>query len=116
MIDQNIQSSSPLSISEIQMIEDTKLSILERHHLRWLAHCLACFKDMAQGLNEGSLPNEENRLKWCLTQPMLAKDESFISVLLDQFSGAANQLESLANELGITPLELTLRDLIQKSL
>ena len=71
---------------------------------------------MAQGLHEGSLPNEDNRLKWCLTQPMLAKDESFISVLLDQFSGAANQLESLANELGITPLELTLRDLIQKSL
>ena len=114
MSDHIIQPSSPLSISEIQSIEATKLSILEKHHLRCLAHCLACFKNMAQGSNEGSLPNEENRLKWCLAQPMLVKDHSFIPVLLDQFSGAANQLESLANELGITPLELTLRDLIQK--
>ena len=114
MIDQNIQASSPLSASEIEMIEDTKLSVLERHHLRVLAHCLACFKDMANGLNEGSLPNKENRLKWCLAQPSLATDQSFIPVLLDQFTGAARQLETVANELGISPLELTLRDLIQK--
>ncbi len=104
--------NSPLNLSDIQRIEDTKLSNIQRHHLRLLAHCLACFKEMSVDCYVGPFPQETHRLQWCLQQPTLTNDKTFIALLLEQFASAARQLEDLATELGVTPLELTLEDLI----
>ena len=113
MIDPILLSESPLSLEDLQKIEDTNLSSLERHHLRLLAHCLACFHSMANGASLGPLPNDQNRLDWCLNQPVLASDKTFIQILLEQFSAAASQLEEIAVKLGVTPLELTLTNLVE---
>ena len=69
-------SDSPLSIDEIKRIESINLSNIDRHHLRLLAHCLACFKEMANGVSIGSLPREQDRLNWLLAQPSLKNDGS----------------------------------------
>ena len=106
-------SHSPLSFEDVERIESTGLSSLERHHLRLLAHCLECFKKMAGGASSGSLPQEQDRLKWCLDQPNLVNDQAFISVLLEQFAAAGSQLEKVATLIEISPLELTLDDLLQ---
>ncbi len=113
MFNEKDLTDSPLSLQELQHIEATNLPNLERHHLRLLAHCLACFKLMSNGLNTGSLPSEDSRLQWCLDQPSLANESAFVSVLLEQFSVAGQQLEYLADISGKSPLELTLEDLIQ---
>ena len=115
MPEETIFSSSPLSIEDLRKIDDTKLAPLDRHYLRLLGHCLACFKIMSDGLISGPLPNEDKRLQWCLDHPMVAKDEEFIGILLEQFSASANHLEQLAHSIGVTPLELTLNDLIEIS-
>ena len=112
MINQNLLSESPLSLEDLQKIEDTNFSPLERHYLRLLAHCLACFQSMAQETSLGPLPSDQNRLDWCLQQPSLARDKNFIHILLEQLSAAASQLEEIACKLGVTPLELTLTDLL----
>ena len=114
MVNQRSFGNSPLSFEDIQRIDATGLPMLDRHHLRLLAHCLSCFKLMANGSSEQTLPKEDVRLKWLLAQPALSNEREFVFVLLDQLAGAALQLERLAKECDISPLELTLEELINQ--
>ena len=104
--------NSPLNNDDINLIGSTNLSLSEKHHLRMLLHCLECFKSMSKGNEEGLIPGKEAWLEWCLKNPVMLKDDEFVQVLFEQFSGAAIQLERLSNVLKIAPLDLTLRDLI----
>ena len=104
--------NSPLSKDDINLIGSSNLSVIEKHHLRMLLHCLECFKSMSQENQEGLIPAKEVWLEWCLKNPSMLKDDEFVQVLFEQFSGAAIQLERLSNGLNVAPLELTLRDLI----
>ena len=104
--------TSPLSIEEIKLIDATGLPMVDRHHLRLLAHCLASFKTMANDASSGPLPEEQDRLEWLMSQPAFTNEIDFVIVLLEQFSLAGNQLERLAATLNISPLELTLEKLI----
>ena len=103
---------SPLTKEDINLIGSTNLSVSEKHHLRMLLHCLECFKSMSQGREGGSIPGKEAWLEWCLKNPKMFKDDEFVQVLFEQFSGAAIQLERLSNALKVAPLHLTLRDLM----
>ena len=67
---------------------------------------------MCQGNEEGLIPGKEVWLEWCLKNPIMFKDDEFVQILFEQFSGAAIQLEKLANALKVAPLDLTLRNLI----
>ena len=104
--------NSPLSKEDIDLIDSTNLSVREKHHLRMLFHCLRCFKSMSPMNKEGLIPGKEVWLEWCLKNPIMFKDDEFVHVLFEQFSGAASQLEKLSYALRVAPLELTLKDLI----
>ena len=104
--------NSPLSKEDINLIAMTNLSVSEKHHLRMLLHCLQCFKSMSNKNQGGLIPLKEQWLDWCLKNPIMLKDDEFVQVIFDQFSGAAIQLERLSNALKVAPLDLTLRDLI----
>ena len=104
--------NSPLSRDDVNLIASTNLSLHEKHHLRMLLHCLECFKSMSKEKEEGLIPGKDAWLEWCLQNPIILKDDEFVHVLFEQFSGAAIQLERLSNALNVAPLDLTLRDLI----
>ena len=104
--------NSPLSKEDINLISLTNLSVSEKHHLRMLAHCLECFKSMSKKSPGGLIPQKEEWLEWCLKNPVMLKDDEFVQVMFEQFSGAAIQLERLSNDLKVAPLDLTLRNLI----
>ena len=104
--------NSPLSKEDIALIALTNLSVTEKHHLRMLAHCLQCFKSMSTNNQSGLLPPKEEWLEWCLKNPIMLKDDEFVQVMFEQFSGAAIQLERLSKDLKVAPLDLTLRNLI----
>ena len=104
--------NSPLSNEDVNTIAMTNLSIREKHHLRMLAHCLQCFKSMRKNNSKGFIPLKEEWLEWCLKNPIMMKDDEFVQVMFEQFSGAAVQLEKLSCELKVAPLDLTLRNLI----
>ena len=105
--------NSPLSSDDINFIATTSLSLREKHHLRMLLHCLECFKSMSKGKEEGLIPGKDVWLEWCLENPIMFKDDDFVQVLFEQFSGAAIQLERVAIALKVAPLDLTLIDLIE---
>ncbi len=107
-------ANSPLGREDINLIGSTNLSVSEKHHLRMLAHCLACFKSMSDGNQKGLIPSKEVWLEWCLNNPRMVEDDEFVQVLFEQFSGAAIQLETLSAVLKVPPLDLTLRDLIDE--
>ena len=104
--------NNPLKKEDINLIGSTNLSVSEKHHLRMLLHCLECFKAMSKVNREGLIPTKEVWLEWCLENPKMFKDDEFVQVLFEQFSGAAIQLERLSNALQVAPLHLTLRDLL----
>ena len=104
--------NSPLPKEDINLIALANLSVIEKHHLRMLLHCLECFKSMRQKNRAGSIPAKEVWLEWCLKNPMMVNDDEFVQVLFEQFAGAAIQLERLSKALKVAPLDLTLRDLI----
>ncbi len=104
--------NNPLSKEDINLIGSTNLSVGEKHHLRMLLHCLECFKSMSKGNEEGLIPEKDVWLEWCLENPVMFKDDEFVQVLFEQFSGAAIQLEKLSNAVKIAPLNLTLKDLL----
>ena len=102
-----------MPLIDLQLIEKTRLSRLDKHYIRLLAHCLGCFKEMAGDSSIGSLPSPDIRSRWLLSQGNDLIDEYFLNVLLEQFVSAANQLDNIADYFDISPLELTLDYLIQ---
>lgn len=116
MTDFQSTTGSPLTGAMVQDIDATLLPALERHHLRLLAHCLASFQQMAAPARTGAIPSISQQRLWCETQPTLREDPQFAELLVHHFQGAARQLEDLAETLGITPLELTLQQLIDQAM
>ena len=108
----NDSQNSPLSKEDINLIGSTNLSAREKHHLRMLAHCLQCFKSMSEDNPKGLIPVKEAWIEWCLKNPIMQKDDEFVQVLFEQFSGAAIQLKRLSTAFKVAPLDLTLRNLI----
>ena len=107
--------SSPLDRPQIERIDATLLPAVDRHLLRLQAHCLATFQQIAMPLKRGPLPTRDRWQDWCDDQPQLASDEEFREQLMMQFTVIASQLEELANQLELTPLELKLNDLINNA-
>ena len=96
----------------IAQIDATLLPKLDRHHVRLLAHCLDSFQTM-DSTAAGVIPDLSSRRRWCGQQPQVAEDPGFLNALLLQLDAAAQQLQSLADDLGKPPLELDLNDLIR---
>ena len=107
--------SSPLDRPQIERIDATLLPAVDRHLLRLQAHCLATFQQIAMPLKQGPLPTRDRWQDWCDDQPQLASDAEFREQLMMQFTVIASQLEELANQLELTPLELKLNDLINNA-
>lgn len=100
-----------LSELDLTELEGTLLPALERHHLRLLAHSLRCLQ---QAADDGEpLPNPQRLLAWAQRQSNLAVDPTFIPVLVEQLGKAALQLEQIAQEQGLPPLELQIADLVR---
>ena len=111
--DLNNLQNSPLTKEDINLIAATNLSLIQKHHLRMLLHCLECFKLMSDESERGLIPAKEIWLEWCLKNPIMFNDDEFLQVVLEQFAGAAVQLNSLSHGLKVAPLDLTLKDLIE---
>ena len=115
MVERPLFGSGPLSRSDAEQIEATLLPNLDRHHLRLLAHCLRSFQVIAKPRTSGPLPNQSSLEQWLLQQPQFTDEPQFRDLLLGQFLSAALQLEGLARAKGLSPLELSIGELITAS-
>jgi hypothetical protein len=104
--------ASPLSTDEVSLLDGTLLPALERHHLRLLAHSLRTLQRVQQDRGDLQIPTATVLERWLLQQPSLQGEPQFVQLLARQLAGAGQQLEQLAHEQGLAPLQLQLDDLI----
>ena len=111
MSDQTNSFSSPLSNEIVKQIEKLNLSIIQKHHIKLLAHCLEIFKEIAK--NDTSFFEEDDLLKeWCEAQSPKFNDNNFNQLLYEQMSSAAKKLNSFSRRINKNFKELDLDDLV----
>ena len=103
--------SSPLSDEVVKNIDQLNLSIIQKHHIRLLAHCLEIFKEISK--EEMSVFEEDELLReWCKKQSQQFNDKNFDLIFYEQMSSAAKKLNSFSQSIEKKIKELDLEDLI----
>jgi len=111
MSNQTNYFSSPLNEEIVHTIDQLNLSVIQKHHVRLLAHCLEIFKEISK--DDGSLFEENVLLKeWCKKQSQRFNDESFNELFYVQMSSAAKKLNDFSLRKGKNFKDLEIEDLI----
>ena len=111
MSNQSNSFSNPLNKKIIQSIDQLNLSIIQKHHVRLLAHCLEIFKELAK--DDMSSCNEDVVLReWCQKQSQEFNDKNFNELFYEQMSSAATKLKNFSATIGKNLKELDIDDLI----
>ena len=111
MSNQSNSFSNPLSDEIISNINQLNLPIIQKHHVRLLAHCLEIFKEISK--NETLTFNEDELLRdWCAKQSQKFNDKNFNELFYQQMSSAAKKLNSFSRAIKKNFKELDLEDLI----
>ena len=98
-----------LNIQTINTIDRMDLPIMQKHHLRILAHCLIILKT---NTSENSSLYDENLLrKWCNNQSQKFNDQNFQDLLYEQLVSTAKKLNNFSQRCGKTLNELEIDDL-----
>ena len=99
-----------LNIQTIQMIDQLQLSIMQKHHLRILAHCLALIKSLSSENNYSFDP--ENLLRdWCNEESRKFNDQKFSDLLYEQLVLTAKKLNNFSQKIGKNITDLDIEDL-----
>jgi hypothetical protein len=100
-----------LSPDDLDWIEGLTLPAREGHQLRLLAHGLRTLQTIA-ARRQGPTPARGAIEAWVLGQPQIAEDPSFVQAFVRELVGLGAQLDRLAKNRSMTPLNLELADLL----
>ena len=91
--------SNPLNIQTIQEIDNLDLSIMQKHHLRILAHCLHILKTI--NANYSFEYQENNPLReWCDKQSKKFDDKKFSDLFYEQLESTSKKLSTFSKKIG----------------
>ena len=103
--------SNPINIEIIQEIDNLDLPMLQKHHVRILAHCLHILKIMTA--DDGSELCEKNSLReWCDNQSKKFDDKKFSNLFYEQLETIAKKLKSFSQKIGKNIEQLEVDDLV----
>ena len=111
MSNQTNSFSSPLNQKVIKNIDQLNLSIIQKHHIRLLAHCLEIFKKIAKD-DMSSFDEDVLLREWCEKQSQKFNDKNFNQLFYEQMSSAAKKLNSFSQTIDKKLKDLNLEDLI----
>ena len=104
-------SSNPLNIQFIKEIESLDLPIIQKHHVRILAHCLQIFKII--DFDNNSVLNDKNSLReWCDNQSRKFEDKNFSDLFYAQLDSTAKKLNIFSQRIGKNIEDLEIDDLV----
>ena len=111
MSNQTNPFSNLLSNAIVKKIDQLNLPIIQKHHIRLLAHCLEIFKEIS--IDEVSLFEENELLReWCDQQSQRFNDEEFKKLFYQQMLSAAKKLNYFSKTINKNFKDLDLEDLI----
>ena len=103
---------SPLDEEAIKNIDQLNLSIIQKHHVRLLAHCLEILKKIALRDENPFFDEDEALREWCEKQSQEFNDKKFNKLFYEQMSSASKKLNSYSKKAGKKFKELDIEDLI----
>ena len=101
--------SNPLNIQTIQEIDNLDLTIMQKHHVRILAHCLQILKII--NVNN-SFENKNPLREWCDNQSKKFDDKKFSDLFYQQLQSTSNKLSTFSQKIGKNIEDLEIDDLV----
>ena len=103
--------SNLLNIETIQEIDNLDLTIMQKHHLRILAHCLQVLKIINLD-NNLEYQNKNPLREWCDNQSKIFDDKKFSDLFYEQLKSTSNKLSTLSKKIGKNIEDLEIDDLV----
>ena len=103
--------SNPLNIEIIQEIDNLDLTIMQKHHLRILAHCLQILKIINLD-NSLKYQNKNPLREWCDNQSKKFDDKKFSDLFYEQLESTSKKLSTFSKKIGKNIEDLEIDDLV----
>ena len=103
--------SNPLNLETIQEIDNLDLPIMQKHHLRILAHCLQILKIINID-NSFEYQNKNSLREWCDNQSKKFDDQRFTDLFYEQLESTSKKLSAFSKKIGKNIEDLDLDDLV----
>ena len=103
--------SNPLNLETIQEIDNLDLSIMQKHHLRILAHCLQILK-IINVENSFEYQNKNPLREWCDNESRKFDDKKFSDLFYEQLESSAKKLNTFSKKIGKNIEDLDIHDLV----
>ncbi len=104
-------SSNPLDIQTIQEIDNLDFTIMQKHHIRILAHCLQILKII--NIDNSFADENKNSLReWCDNQSKKFNDKKFSDLFYHQLESTSIKLSNFSKKIGKNIEDLEIDDLI----
>ena len=104
-------SSKLLNIKIIQEIDKLDLPIMQKHHLRILAHCLQILK-IINVENSFEYQNKNLLREWCDNQSKKFDDKKFSDLFYEQLENTSKKLSTFSKKIGKNIEDLEIDDLV----
>ena len=102
-------SSNLLNIETIQEIENLDLTVMQKHHVRILAHCLQILKIINI---DNTFENKNPLREWCDNQSKKFDDKKFSDLFYEQLETTSKKLSSFSKKIGKSIEDLEIDDLV----
>ena len=104
-------SSNLLNIEIIYAIDNLNLPVMQKHHLRILAHCLQILKII--NLDNSLEYQYKNPLReWCDNQSKKFDDKKFSDLFYEQLESTSKKLSTFSKKIGKNINDLEIDDLV----
>ena len=103
--------SNPLNIETIQEIDNLDLSVMQKHHLRILAHCLQILK-IINADNSFEYQNKNPLREWCDNQSKKFDDKKFSDLFYEQLESTSKKLSTFSKQIGKNIEDIEIYDLV----
>ena len=103
--------SNPLNIQTIKEIDNLDLPMMQKHHVRILAHCLQILKII--NIDNNFEHQNKNLLReWCDNQSKKFDDKKFSDLFYHQLESTSKKLSTFSKKIGKNINDLEINDLI----
>jgi len=103
--------SNPLNIQTIKEIDNLSLSIMQKHHVRILAHCLQILK-IINADDSFEYQNKNLLREWCDNESKKFNDKKFSDILYEQLEATTKKLSIFSKKIGKNIEDLEIDDLV----
>ena len=103
--------SNPFNIQTIKEIDNLDLPLMQKHHVRILAHCLQIINIIKTDVSS-ELWDKNSLREWCDNQSRKFDDKKFSDLFYVQLESAANKLSTFSQRIGKNIEDLEIDDLV----